>query len=107
DFYVSDPGATHLFVWHAFAAEATDDAIIVAPGEFERLIGAAEPLAEPVARDDVDTAVILYTSGTTGTPKGAELTHANLRRNVEVVVQNLIAVGPEDVVFGGLPLFHV
>ncbi|MPY59049.1 long-chain-fatty-acid--CoA ligase [Streptomyces spongiae] len=35
-------------------------------------------------RDDNDTAVILYTSGTTGRPKGAELTHANLRGNAEV-----------------------
>ena len=35
-------------------------------------------------RDGSDTAVILYTSGTTGTPKGAELTHENLRRNAEV-----------------------
>ena len=53
-----------------------------------------------------DTAVILYTSGTTGTPKGAELTHANLARNVEVCVDSLLHVTPEDVILGALPLFH-
>ena len=63
---------------------------------------------EPVAlveRDDQDTAVVLYTSGTTGTPKGAELTHTNMARNAEISV-GLVDVGPDDVVFGGLPLFH-
>jgi long-chain acyl-CoA synthetase len=51
------------------------------------------------------TAVILYTSGTSGTPKGAELTHANLRRNAEVA-RDLFGLGPADVVLGALPLFH-
>jgi long-chain acyl-CoA synthetase len=50
--------------------------------------------------------VILYTSGTTGPPKGAELTHANLDGNAEVVTRTLIQVGPGDVVLGALPLFH-
>jgi len=51
--------------------------------------------------------VILYTSGTTGQPKGAELTHANLIKNVGVTVETLIGVTSDDVIFGGLPLFHV
>src|SRR4051794_15272617 len=93
-FYLSDPEARAVIAWHEFAAAAQGgadavgaDCIVVVPGEFEELLGAAEPLAEPVAREDSDTAVILYTSGTTGTPKGAELTHANLRRNAEVVAE--------------------
>ena len=57
-------------------------------------------------RADDDTAVILYTSGTTGQPKGAELTHANLATNVEVFADDLFRLGPEDLIFGGLPLFH-
>ncbi len=50
--------------------------------------------------------MILYTSGTTGQPKGAELTHANLASNTEVMCTDLINLRPTDVIFGGLPLFH-
>ena len=63
------------------------------------------PLGDVVARDPSDTAVILYTSGTTGTPKGAELTHANLSRNAEVA-QALFGLHEDSVVLGALPLFH-
>ena len=61
---------------------------------------------EVTEREEDDTSVILYTSGTTGQPKGAELTHANLARNTEVVRTDLLRLTADDVVFGGLPLFH-
>ncbi len=52
-----------------------------------------------------DTAVILYTSGTTGQPKGAELTHANMVLNA-FVSRDLHGGGPEDRQLIALPLFH-
>jgi long-chain acyl-CoA synthetase len=58
-----------------------------------------------IDRDAEDTAVVLYTSGTTGSPKGAELTHTNMSRNAEISV-GLVNTGPDDIIFGGLPLFH-
>ncbi|TDT34401.1 long-chain-fatty-acid--CoA ligase [Naumannella halotolerans] len=89
------------------AGELTGVPVIVAtPGEFDATIAGAEPITEVVDRDGDDTAVLLYTSGTTGQPKGAELTHNNIRSNTVTMIEVLQATS-EDVIFGGLPLFHV
>src|SRR6185295_3162887 len=111
-FYLSDSGAKVLLAWHQFAdaahggAEQTDaDCVLVEPGEFEALIGRCDPVAEVAERASDDTAVILYTSGTTGTPKGAELTHDNLLRNVEVTI-GVFGLDERAVTLGALPFFH-
>jgi long-chain acyl-CoA synthetase len=65
-----------------------------------------EPIGSMHATAPSDTAVILYTSGTTGKPKGAELTHSNLLLNCSVVVPRLIPIGRDDVALATLPLFH-
>jgi long-chain acyl-CoA synthetase len=109
EFYVRDSGAKLLFAWHDFAEAAEGggaEVVVVKPGEFEQLVGSAEPANEVAERAADDTAVILYTSGTTGTPKGAELTHANLRRNCQVASQVLGSFSADDVLLGALPLFH-
>jgi long-chain acyl-CoA synthetase len=73
------------------------------------LISAA-PLVEPggdvEARGPDDTAVLVYTSGTTGKPKGAELTHFQLYMNCTVAGE-LFGVRGDDVVLAVLPFFHV
>lgn len=66
-----------------------------------------EPTFTSPDRGDDDTAVILYTSGTTGQPKGAELTHSNMRSNALVSEQLFRADADRpDTYLCVLPLFH-
>src|ERR1700728_4333409 len=113
-YYLSDSGAGLLFAWHAFAEQARAGAeqagaetIAVDGVGFPDLLATATPDFAVADTSDEDTAVILYTSGTTGHPKGAELTHGNLISNTEVARTDIVRAGPDDVIFGGLPLFHV
>ena len=106
-YYLQDSGARFVFATEQRADEArlaartTGTTIAVVGGDVPR----AEPA--PVDRAGEDTAVLLYTSGTTGRPKGAELSHDNLLSNAAVATETLIEIGPDDVVMGCLPLFHV
>ena len=116
-YFLEDSDAKLLIVHPLFeepgrgGANERDVPVVVAgggggDGSLEEM-AAADPveIVHPTAPDD--TAVILYTSGTTGKPKGAELTHSNLFMNCAFVVPKLMASSAEDhVAMAVLPLFH-
>ncbi len=112
-FYLEDSGAKLLLAWHGFAEEARSGAadadaepIEVEPAALAATLAELEPTHGLADTAESDTAVILYTSGTTGKPKGAELTHLNLFRNAEVSSRTTCEIAAGDVVLGALPLFH-
>lgn len=66
----------------------------------------ADPIWEIADTDASDLAAMLYTSGTTGRPKGAMLTHRGLAGN-GVALNDIWGFSPDDVLVHGLPIFHV
>ncbi len=112
-YYLADSQAVLALAGPGAAAEAAEgarragtDLEIIEPAELARWLAGSADGGEIAARQPSDTAVILYTSGTTGQPKGAELTHDNLLRNIEVTSTTLMNLRPQDVILGALPLFH-
>ncbi len=114
-YHLQDSGARILIAHPLFGAAARGGAsavgaeLIWAGGNESPTVSelaAAEPLPLLADTSADDTAVILYTSGTTGKPKGAELTHANLFVNCSIVVPKLLPVDLDVVMLATLPLFH-
>ncbi|CAG0948339.1 long-chain acyl-CoA synthetase [Myxococcaceae bacterium] len=115
-YHLQDSEARLLVAHPFFAGPATQGAeaagvpLLFSSGDApETLVQEAngEPIAFVEPRDATDTAVILYTSGTTGKPKGAELTHSNLLINCAIVVPRLVPVdAASHVALATLPLFH-
>jgi len=113
-YYLGDSGTQVLFAWRDFASEAAKGAadvgaqvIQVDDADLSSVLAGQRPAATSEAADDSDDAVILYTSGTTGQPKGAQLTHGGLTRNARLTAETLLHNHPNDVMMGCLPLFHV
>jgi len=73
---------------------------------FQRFLAHAPAKPEPVAVSLEDTAVLLYTGGTTGVPKGAELSHRNIMANAIQTKVWFSAADGEETVLAALPLSH-
>ncbi|MCQ4122083.1 AMP-binding protein [Rhodococcus tibetensis] len=109
EYVLNDAGVSLAIVWHELgpaasqAAAALDIPVRTLTPNIVALEG--DPTAV-VDRDSEDTAAILYTSGTTGRPKGAELTVGNLLSGGEIGAE-CSRGSSEDRTGTGLPLFHV
>lgn len=73
---------------------------------FSHIVASATGSLEPVDIAQDDTAIILYTSGTTGNPKGAMLTHGNVYSNARDV-STYLGYRANDRIIATLPVFHV
>ncbi|MGB9370039.1 MAG: AMP-binding protein [Xanthobacteraceae bacterium] len=84
---------------------ASVEHVYVCDEAFAATLMAAEPLSGARAMQPHDPAAIVYTSGTTGRPKGAVLSHSNVVRNIEAK-QRYLGIRPDDRGILFLPLYH-
>ena len=89
-----------------FVADAEPAVVVRDPGVLAAGLDQAPPWPGVEARGADDLAALVYTSGTTGQPKGAMLTHGNLASNA-LTLNRAWAFRPDDVVLHALPIFHV
>ena len=84
--------------------------VLDGPGTAVERLDLLAALAEPVVTlapcDPLDDAVLLYTSGTTGKPKGAVLSHLTMVMNAQISARNILQLRDGDVILAVLPLFH-
>ena len=98
-----DSDCEHFFM---IMADPTAESSIEGTETFAAALKDQSPVFESVLRDETDTAVILYTSGTTGQSKGAELSHSNLMLNALTCNRLFSSQPATDSHVLALPLFH-
>ena len=104
-YIVEDGGACFMMADRAFAAAAPTQLVTE---DFDAWTRGLAPLASSAAPALEDTALQLYSSGTTGLPKGVELTHRNLSAGMMSAVPDAIGYrGAPDVMLNVLPTYHI
>jgi acyl-CoA synthetase (AMP-forming)/AMP-acid ligase II len=106
-YILEDSGAVILIAAEGLAAPRFGGRLVLETGDaYEAAIARSDPHVEPAALVESDAALMCYTSGTTGRPKGAVLTHANLVASTLSWIHEMRA-GEDDVWLSGQPMFHI
>jgi long-chain acyl-CoA synthetase len=102
---VATPGLVEALAPLAGSVDSLDRVISTGTAEYEALVTNSEPLV-PAAGDPTDRAWLFYTSGTTGRPKGAVLTHRNLLFMSQCYYADIDAIDERDTHLAAAPLSH-
>ena len=105
-YVLRDAGARVLIAGEGSPSLHVDGLVLTTGQGYEEAIASAEPHAQPAWLREEDPALMCYTSGTTGRPKGAILTHGNLVASTLSWIHEMRA-GEDDVWLSGQPLFHI
>jgi acyl-CoA synthetase (AMP-forming)/AMP-acid ligase II len=86
-----------------------DDPETAGPGAepYEEVLASGDPTRPPATVSESETVLLMYTSGTTGRPKGAMLSHLNLLMNALVILRGYRSFADDDVSLVASPLFHI
>ncbi len=108
-YHLADSGAK---IWITPYPACTDVALaagverVIDTRDLTGLLASQTPASDRVSVSAEDIALLVYTSGTTGPPKGAMILHRNIAFNVEVF-RHWMKIGPDDMILGLAPLFHI